>query len=57
MEPVWLIDEGIWATIKSRNAYWSVVYYQLDGIYHEEIVDNDSFIEPSDMGIGYEFYD
>lgn len=54
MEKVWLLDENIWADVISNNTYYSVVRYILNGIEHEEIIENDSFLTMEEMGIGYE---
>jgi hypothetical protein len=57
MELVWLIDECVWAKVVSRGAFHCIVSYELDGFSYKEIIDNDSFMESSDMGIGYESYE
>ena len=54
MEPVWLLEERIWADLVSHNTYHSVVRYTISGIEHTEIIENDSFLTLEEMGIGYQ---
>jgi len=52
--PVWLIEENCLGEIIKYGAFYSTVKYEVDGIIHEEIIENDGFITIDELGITYE---
>lgn len=57
MKYVWLIDDRVWAKVISEHAFHTQVKYVLYGVEYNELVENNSFMTPEELGIQYESYE
>lgn len=55
MENIWIESEKCWGEVVQHHATFSIVKFYKDGMYYEEIIENEDLISLSDMGINYEF--
>jgi hypothetical protein len=51
---VWIESERCWGEVVSRYFHFSLVSFFKDGMFHEEIIENDELIDLKDLGIDYE---
>lgn len=54
VENIWIESEKCWGEIVQHHATFSIVKFYKDGMYYEEIIENEDLISLSDMGINYE---
>lgn len=57
MENIWIESERCWGEIIKQTVTFSIVRFYKDGMFHEEIIENEDLVSLSDMGIDYESED
>ena len=54
MKIVWIESERCWGEIVQKNVGFSIVSFFKDGLFHEEIIEDDDLVDLKELGIDYE---
>lgn len=57
MELVWIESEKCWGKVVQHHAIFSIVSFYKEGMFYQEIIENEDLINVKDMGIDYESED
>jgi hypothetical protein len=54
MKIVWIESERCWGQIIQQHVAFSLVSFFKDGLFHEEIIENEDLVDLKELGIDYE---